>query len=388
MKVYRIFYYVLLAGALLYGLYSGSRLCFLLVFIQLFVLAAAFGLNLWTLLSFAYVQELSAKEAHKGEQVTLRLAIHNDKPFPFTHMKIRVEAPDPKDCQDLFVELPPREDKVFELPLPLPYRGEYRVGMTRVDIQDIFGLLPMHMDMRRLPYYRQCSLLVVPRLLPLELPPGAQLSARSGSSPLTAALGREELSHLRAYTPGDGLSRVHWPATVKTQTLTARQYEDPAGGSCLVYIDTRSIGEDGVAQGDRIAECALALVNAHLLQRDRVTAVSPNEDFAQPETLYTTEDLRPLLTWLALLPFDVEETPAADLSGRLRAEMPACVYVLGAEYDEELAALLGGSGIPGLYLLAELLPPGTEPLSGRIRVLSFFGQEIAEFLSRQTEGEL
>ena len=39
MKRFRIFYYIVMLVALLYGLYSGNRVCFLLFFMQLTTMA-------------------------------------------------------------------------------------------------------------------------------------------------------------------------------------------------------------------------------------------------------------------------------------------------------------------------------------------------------------
>ncbi len=387
MKAYRIFYYGLMGIVFLIGLYTGSRLCFLLVLIQLFTLLAAFGLNAWTLLSFAYVQELDRKESEKGQTVRLHLAITNDKPFPFTHMQVHVQAADPADDRDLRIELPPREQAVFDLPMVLPYRGEYALGMTRVDIQDIFGLLPMHLDMRRLPYYRQRTLLVLPRLVDAGLPAGRLRADRTGTGQSPAG-GQEELSHLRAFVPGDPLSRVHWKASVKTRTLLTRQLEDPTGGSCLVFLDTRPVAEDPVAGPDRLIECALALTAAHLQRRGRVRVASCAPG-AQPEPLADTGPLLALRRWLALLPFAPiqaeEDPPAVRLDGSLRADAPQTVYLLGGVYDPELAQVLGSTGAPCRYLTLLPLPEGVAETEGRLRRMSLYGEELPQVLRRLLE---
>lgn len=390
MKRYRFFYYGLMVVMTLVGLYTGSRLCFLLVLVQLFTLLAAFFLNAWTLLSFAYVQELTAKEAVKGQGVTLHLGVTNDKPFPFTHMKIHVETPDKGEEQDLLIELQPRQQAVFDLPLTLSRRGEYRVGMTRVDIQDIFGLLPMHMDMRRLPYYRQRELLVLPRLLDVDLPAGVLWARRAGRGAAVSG-GSEELSHLRAYAAGDPLSRVHWKASVKTRSMMTRQLEDPTGGDCLIFLDTRSTKEDPDAIYDRLTECALALTSAHLKRYGQVRVVSADENAEQPQPLYNAQALLPLRRWLALLPFDLQEEDSGGVCGQLTGwtgSLPAeAVYVLGAAYDEAVAQVLQGVDAVCYYLTALPLPEGVQATEGTVRTVSLYGQEVEAVLKRLLEEE-
>ena len=41
MKRFRIFYYLLMLASLLYGLYSGNRICYTLFFMQILILLAA-----------------------------------------------------------------------------------------------------------------------------------------------------------------------------------------------------------------------------------------------------------------------------------------------------------------------------------------------------------
>ena len=56
-------------ASLLYGLYSGNRVCYTLFFMQVLILLTALALNLWTILSFSYVQTLNTREAEKGQTV-------------------------------------------------------------------------------------------------------------------------------------------------------------------------------------------------------------------------------------------------------------------------------------------------------------------------------
>ena len=85
-------------------------------------------------------------------------------------MKIHILAPAPEECQDVWINLAPRQETSFDFIFSLPYRGEYEMGMTRLDIQDLFGLFPMHIDMRWLSYYRTQTVLVYPRSIHFRLP--------------------------------------------------------------------------------------------------------------------------------------------------------------------------------------------------------------------------
>lgn len=370
MKAYRVFYWTVLIGAALFGLYSGSRFCWLLVLVQALVLLAALGVNLWTAWSFSYVQELSAAQGEKGQTIGLHIGIYNDKPFPFTRMRVTVEAPDPAENQVLAIDLAPKADCSFDLRLGLPRRGEFRVGMTRLEVQDVFGLLPMHFDLRHLPYYRQKTLLVLPRVREFRLPAGPAPRAM-GSGQAAAGTGQEEFSYLRGWSPGDRLSRVHWPATMKTRELFTRQYEDPAGCGCLVYVDCRTLDD---ALADCLTECAATLLYAHLEQGEPVSLLAEG----QPEQrAFALGELSGLREWLALLPFDKSGSPAEDLAQAVAAETYGRIYLLGGAYDGELARILETVDAVCYYWLAKPLEQGQEK---NRRTASLGGEDLPEFL--------
>lgn len=378
MKLYRALYWTAMAGSALFGLYSGNRFCWLLFLLLALLLLAALLINIWTACSFSYIQELSSDQGEKGQTVGLHIGIYNDKPFPFSQMRVAAKAADPAEDQVLSIDLAPGENCSFDLELSLPRRGEFKVGMTRLELQDVFGLLPMGFDLRRLPYYRQKTLLALPRVREFRLPAGPGESAiRRGRS--ASGTGQEELSYLRDWAPGDRLSRVHWAATAKTGELLTRQYQDPAGGGCLIYFDCRRL-DDGPA--DRLMECAATLLCAHLEQGEPVALRAEGREAVRA---FALGELTGLRQWLALLPFDRDRSPAGDLAEALMDEPPGRVYLLGGEYDGELARTLDTAGIPCYYWLAG---EGGAVESGGVRAEFMSGTEPREFLYRSMAGGL
>lgn len=374
MRAYRALYWAAMLGAAIYGLYSGNRFCWLLFLAMALTLLAALGVNIWTAYSFSFVQELSSTQGEKGQTVNLHIGIYNDKPFPFTSMRVTAKAADPAGDRVLDIDLAPRQSCAFDLSLSLPRRGEFKVGMTRLELQDTFGLLPMAFDLRRLPYYRQKTLLSLPRVLEPDLPsgPAQRLSGAGTASP---GPGQEELSHLREWVPGDRLSRVHWAATAKTGKLYSRQYEDPAGGGCLIYIDCRELSE---GPADRLMECAATLVYVHLRRGEPVTLKAQGQESRRA---YTLGDLTGIRQWLALLPFDRRESLGEDLTAALTGEPYGRVYLLGGEYEAGLCRALKTWGGSWRYWLAGPAGPEEEGAA------SLEGGDLAEFMRRSmTEG--
>lgn len=381
MKVYRVLYWLIMIGALLLGAYSGSRLCWLLFFVQALVLVAALGIDLWTAFSFSYLQKPNVDQGEKGQTVELHIGIYNDKPFPFTRMRVTVEALDPAENQTLGIDLAPRDSCAFDLSFSLPMRGEYLVGMTWLELQDVFGLLPMRFDLRRLPYYRQSSLLVLPRVEETALPGGMPEIINGGGS--AAGAGQEELSRLREWMPGDKMSRIHWAETAKTRTLYARQYEDSAGGLCLIWLDCRRLSD---RSADRLAECAASLLYAHLDRGDLVDLRSGNPETRRPERAFSTADLTSLRQWLALLKFDGVKGEREALARDTAGEHYSRIYVLGGEFDPELARQLEPLEASCRYWIAGALPANGQ-ISSHIGIASLGQGELSAFLNRHL-GEL
>lgn len=376
MKFYRVIYWAMLVCSLLFGLYSGSRFSWIVFLTLALVLLDALGINLWTYFSFSYLQTLSAEEEEKGQTVNLHLGIYNDKPFPFTHMRVTVEAPDPAENQTLEIELLPKTECSFDIPLSLPRRGEFQVGMTRLDLQDVFGLLPMRFDLRRLPYYRQKPLLVLPRAREVSLPFENALRSADGGQH-SAGAGQEEYSHLRDWQAGDRLSRIHWAASAKAQVLLSRQYETPAGESCLIYLDCRALADD---LSDRLTECAATLLCAHLNRGDSVRLLAGGLE-KQPERAFSPGQETALRRWLALLKFDQKTCEPEFLKIALSQEQYSRVYALGGEMEPLLAKTLEQLSTSWRYWVTNSLPPEME---GRYqgRLASLGQQRLIEFLRR------
>ncbi|MBQ4638056.1 MAG: hypothetical protein IJB92_04890, partial [Clostridia bacterium] len=158
-RLYRIIYYTLMVLTLLGGLINGISAYYIVFFFQLFLVLFSLALNIWTIASFSYTQKVENRRTVKGDELILKLGIFNDKPFPFNMMKVHVKSVSEKQQIDLSFNLMPNDKIEFDLPIDVSYRGVHFIGMTMLEFTDIFGLCPMKMDMRRLPYYKQIELM-------------------------------------------------------------------------------------------------------------------------------------------------------------------------------------------------------------------------------------
>jgi hypothetical protein len=178
-------------------------------------------------------------------------------------MNIHVEIASPFEKVDLVLNLSPFSGKKFNVPLRLPYRGHYRVGMTRIRINDIFGLVPFRFDMRRLSYYRLKELLVLPKVSALESIQIEQIDAKIlGSNPHRSEENPENYSDSRLFRYGDPSKRILWKKSFQQRRFYIRQYDVPARETVFAIIDTAAHNLNGIEllkYADTLCEYAATL---------------------------------------------------------------------------------------------------------------------------------
>ena len=342
MKVLRSVFYLLMPVFLVAGLYTGMRLWFILLIAQVLLLLFIFALNQWTLRTFAYTQSLDVDSAVKGSETALHLSIRNEKPFPLSMMKADVEMAAPSEAAQVSFSLLPFTGKEFDFKVTMPYRGVYPIGVTTMRITDIFGLLPMGFDMRKLKYYRQPELTVYPRAeAPDSLYADMADEKLFGERYLRASESGDSVSGARAYRPGDPLKQIHWKKSAQHGELYVRQYEQPARENVAILIDNTAHGAEGeaaLAAADTVCEAA-ACITLHCLARHRsatLRALGDTKGVRQGEEAPDMADFEKVRRWLALLPFTDKaaggDLPLEDCLGG------SALIVITSAYSEALEA--------------------------------------------------
>ena len=314
MKVLRFLFYLLMPVFLFAGLYTGMRIWYVILIAQILLVLAILGLNQWTVRTFSYTQTLDASEAVKGSETALHLSIRNEKPFPLSMMRMDVELAAPSENRQISFSLLPFAGKEFDFKVSMPYRGVYPIGITTMRITDIFGLLPMRFDMRKLHYYRQPELTVYPRAeAPSSLYADVADEKLFGERFLHHAESGDSISGARAYRPGDPLKQINWKKSAAHGELYVKQYEQPIRENLTLLIDNcahGATGEDALARADTVCEAA-ACISLHCLSRNRsavIRALCDTRGVHAGEEALNMADFEKIRRWLALLPFG--EAPA------------------------------------------------------------------------------
>lgn len=344
---------------LIAGMANGLRIYYLVFMVMLLLTACCFAMSLWTYVSFSYLQKVDKDVAVRGETIHLTAGIFNDKFFPFTRMRVRIQGVDVTLDKVLSIELPPRQDVQFDIPLELPYRGEFTVGMTELWVCDCFGLLPIRFDLRKLPYYRMLPVTVLPALTRL---PAAHPEVADAISFARGGVSDEgdSFAMVRTYRPGDKLRSIHWKLSARRQEMLVRRYDIPEERTCLIVPDVRPLHtasqEAALRYADAVVSCTLALADQALLAGHPVRIADGRGEIV----IHSTRQFEEMRTALAHLRFDGTLPPAGTLDACAREGNAGLLYVVsglcGAEITEPMRRVSFGS--------CALIHIGTEPPEG------------------------
>ncbi len=342
MKALRIIYYISMPAFLIAGLYNGITANFIVFFAQLFLALAAAALNFWTVYSFKYTQKLQDEVGLGGGETALRIKIQNPGPLPVALMEIEVSTADPGEKKDLSFSLPPFSEKSFDIPILMPYCGVYEIGMAKTHLTDIFGLMRLPFDMRKLFYYRQPRLTVYPAVEPLSGVSASLMDEKLfGGAYLKLAEEGDSMAGLREYREGDAEKRIHWKRSAGQVALYVKQYDQPLRERVLIVADASPHGlkgEEKLIYADTLCRAAAALCRHSLLRKREASIFAKSASDAQPNRCAGAGSLEPFLKWLAMLRFDGTKAGFAEAleCAVSEADEAASIFVLTREPDEKL----------------------------------------------------
>ena len=226
-----------------------------LFLLSLALLVAAGLSRLWErhcLTGIEYRRHLSRRQASFGEEIQLEIEIVNRKLLPLSWLEIEDEI-----SQNLsptrgrvylshkpgrallanLLALRPYERVRRRYAIPCLSRGEHLLGPVRLRSGDLFGFVTCERTIELAD-----TVVVYPRVVSLTqlgLPARQPLGNLRTRSWIFEDASR--IAGAREYRPGDGLRRIHWPATAKTQQLQVKVYDATTSHKLAVFLnlDTR-----------------------------------------------------------------------------------------------------------------------------------------------------
>ena len=259
----RLAAYVIVAMTLFAcGLSTGARAyylesCALMALLLLSVIAAV-----WAIITVKVDMKGIRSRAERGDALMTIFTVRHASLLPVSAIRLHLSVPSAFSEQEVSVSALPFSKKVFRYRINCPHRGIYEAGVTRIEAQDLFGLIKISRkaDMR-LVRMEVCP--KVPRDLPMELKPidmGPETIARADDDTASP-------SDVRKWEDGDPLKRVHWKLTMRKREVMVRVFEESARPDTLVIPDLSALSaapDQALTYEDCVCEACLGAVKAQL----------------------------------------------------------------------------------------------------------------------------
>ena len=250
--------------------------------VALFTLAVASATGFWLLFRFAYLMAIAIpllyfwnrsmirgievevrrrdQRVSRGRALHGRVIVRSRSWLPKVWLEVNDHSTLPDHVTNRVVTLGRRGVDVWRYETPARRRGLYELGPVTVTATDPFGFFRMSRT-----FGVRSEVLVypnAPELPRLHVPP-ANLPGDGRFRRRTQNV-TPNVSGLRAYEPGDSLSRVHWPATARTGNLMVKLFELDPASDIWVLLDLEGAVHSG--EGDDGTEEAAVMVAASVIR--------------------------------------------------------------------------------------------------------------------------
>lgn len=237
MLINRIIYLLLLlaSGIITYIIRSESVTLFLyfLLLLPFFCLLHI----IYTSQILRLTQKISHHHAIKDqEDFSFLLSFANRLPLPMCHIKVDYQINQKTKKSKLMsvsFRLNPFSSHEVSIPVPVPYWGEYALGINTLKITDLCGLISIKIKKRNNLVYR-----VYPQIISLD---HILLQKNEQSDVLETInkhhIGKTEYDSIRDYTYGDSSRSIHWKMWSKYNTLKVKTYTGEDACALNVFVD-------------------------------------------------------------------------------------------------------------------------------------------------------
>ncbi len=221
----------------LYAYMAGGKVPYFLFYTSLIIFAVGF---VWASINRRVTANCytETQSTQVGSKVKVILEVENRSgwPVPWVQCWVRMPGtfclPDNLGCYT--VSLRPHEKKVLHEELECRQRGRFGWGNMLVRTGDIFGLFTSSQHIGEI---REIA--VLPEIYDLGDDLSKIYSQGLGIIPGSVRKGRSgsEFIGVRKYDTGDGISRIHWKASAKSQNLLVKEFQENNSYGFMIILD-------------------------------------------------------------------------------------------------------------------------------------------------------
>lgn len=228
----------------------------------------------------------------RGETATALITSVNNRVTP-TGVVEALDSIAGQPVEILIPPVPPRREVTVSYRFVPLRRGELTLGPVTLERRDPWGLF-----VRRATSSAQLTVLVHPRVLPVDVTLAGNRIGQEGGTADRDVLGSNQFHTLREYVIGDELRQIHWRSSARVGKLMVKQLVDNPLPRALVLLDNdiRSYrrAEDFEEAVDAAASIGSVIVRAGLPVSLRTTGEDGGVEILR------VDDLTRLLDALAL----------------------------------------------------------------------------------------
>ena len=259
----RLGYGLVMAAMLLAGLSTGLRFYYLVFLALLAMPALGLIAAVWTLATLKFDIKGVKARVNRGERMVTVFTVRHASLLPVSAIHVLLNVPSAyAPTQEVNVSCPPFARRTFRQVIRCPHRGVYEAGVTRISVEDVFGLIRLG----RNPRAKLVRLEVLPKAR--QVPPLPLSSIDQGPEYRSrAAEDNASPSDVRAWQEGDELKKVHWKLSLRKRELLVRTYEESARPDTLVIPDLAEITalrDQQLTLEDCVCEASLSAAQAQL----------------------------------------------------------------------------------------------------------------------------
>lgn len=247
-----------------------------------------------------------------GESADFYITLQNEGWFSFSSLRIIFYSSFSTIIgleDDIIYELPPHSSVQKRTQLLCRYRGEYKVGIKKIVVQDFLGIFSFTYEIKE-----PLSVIVAPAIRPLDelhhvIPdPDADQERKMRAD-------RPDLI-VREYVPGDELRMLNWKATAVMQKLMVREKTGEEKNKVAILMEAARYGretEEYLPPENKLIECVLALTLYYMEHGIRTDVIYRTERLCC-QTVETVGDFETLYDIMCGYRFREEADTGAQLA--------------------------------------------------------------------------
>lgn len=261
----------------------------------------------------------------------------------------------------LIPPVPPRRDVTVSYRFVPLKRGELKLGPVTLERRDPWGLF-----VRRATASATMTVLVHPRVLPVDISLAGNRIGQEGGTADRDILGSNQFHTLREYVIGDELRQIHWRSSARVGKLMVKQLVDNPLPRALVILDNDSRSYDRPEDFEHAVDAAASIGTA-IVQAGLPVSLRSTGDETAVE-IVRVDDLTQLLDALALTNPRVLKVSPPAIRQVLLATRSTSFFLVTGKNTGQIPSAIAALGLVGEGTVVRIGNPAatTRPRRGLV----------------------